>query len=283
MLLNFYLFFIVLTSTALLISWIKHSHNFIKRSIILLVLLHVVCLALWGGIYTFSLLISMILLSGVYELAKQYSPSPFLGILYTAVFLGVLFLFIPYFIYLIPLFLLVSIYSFRGSSRQIFHYSFFILFSFFILGISAVSLIELYRLNSNHLILLLLLIQLNDAFALVGGSLYGKWHIFPKISPKKTLEGYLSGGVMMIVGIVILHTFIPVIKGNDLWQDGILFLYLFFFANAGDLLFSSIKRKLDIKDFSSFLPGHGGILDRFGNIFFAAPGWYILIDRGIIW
>jgi phosphatidate cytidylyltransferase len=53
-------------------------------------------------------------------------------------------------------------------------------------------------------------------------------------------------------------------------------------GNAGDLLFSSLKRKLDIKDFGSILPGHGGVLDRFDNILFVSPTLFLLIRLGLI-
>lgn len=104
------------------------------------------------------------------------------------------------------------------------------------------------------------------------GSLFGMHKIAPKISPRKTWEGAI-GGFMISYAVVtlILHvkkTFMPLLLGLTIT------LFITTIAFFGDLFESWLKRKAGIKDTSSLLPGHGGLLDRFDSILFLAPLFY---------
>ena len=117
---------------------------------------------------------------------------------------------------------------------------------------------------------------LTDTFALVFGSLIGKNKLAPKISPKKTVEGLLGGVFMGTFGATAFY--ITVINPNIslvllIIITGILCLV----GQLGDLVFSSIKRYYQIKDFSDIIPGHGGILDRFDSLIFVTLAFIILI------
>lgn len=92
-----------------------------------------------------------------------------------------------------------------------------------------------------------------DAFSQFFGQLFGKQALLKKISPNKTIEG--STGGLLICILTSFCTFGSVWKG----------CYIAFFALAGDLLASFVKRKAGIKDFSRLLPGQGGVLDRFDS------------------
>ena len=105
--------------------------------------------------------------------------------------------------------------------------------------------------------------------------LFGKTHLFPNTSPNKTLEGYLLGSNGIVLALVLLHIYIPVIH-THLVQDIVLFGGVFTLGNAGDLIFSCLKRKLDTKDFGTLLPGHGGMLDRFDSILNMAPFFFFM-------
>ncbi|MBT5830677.1 MAG: phosphatidate cytidylyltransferase, partial [Candidatus Latescibacteria bacterium] len=133
-----------------------------------------------------------------------------------------------------------------------------------------------------YIIMILWLLQLNDIFGLLFGKKFGKTHPFKTISPNKSIEGYLFGGVGIAMGIFLLHTYIPVLTAWMPYRALILFALFFVMGNTGDLLFSSLKRKLGIKDFSNILPGHGGVLDRFDNILFVAPTVYFLVWLGVL-
>ncbi len=117
---------------------------------------------------------------------------------------------------------------------------------------------------------------LNDIFAYFVGVLLGKHKMNPRVSPKKTWEGFIGGIVLsslftMIFAIICEKCFnIPLIPGNlDLahWYN-ILFasLLISFSAVLGDLMFSLIKRSYNIKDYGNIFPGHGGVLDRFDSL-----------------
>lgn len=122
---------------------------------------------------------------------------------------------------------------------------------------------------------------LTDTFAYFTGRFFGKRHLAPKISPNKTVEGAvggLFGGIvsMLIYGLII--GFInPGLEINFL-NLGILGFLSAIFAQMGDLSLSLIKRETGIKDFGSFIPGHGGILDRIDSIIFVAPVTYYFLS-----
>ncbi len=116
--------------------------------------------------------------------------------------------------------------------------------------------------------LLLSCIWANDTFAYLGGSFFGRTKIFPTISPNKTWEGTLFG-VLMTVFLGIVFSFF--IKEISLVK-GILFaLSAGIMGTFGDAAESQLKRWANVKDSGQLMPGHGGALDRFDSLLFAAP------------
>jgi phosphatidate cytidylyltransferase len=114
-------------------------------------------------------------------------------------------------------------------------------------------------------------IWINDTMAYVVGSLIGKTP-FSKISPKKTWEGTAGGAILCVVVMSLLAYFIPVTKAVVSIADvAIIAAICAIFGTAGDLLESKIKRLADVKDSGSFMPGHGGFLDRFDSLLVATP------------
>ncbi|MDR0905536.1 MAG: phosphatidate cytidylyltransferase [Oscillospiraceae bacterium] len=116
-----------------------------------------------------------------------------------------------------------------------------------------------------------------DAGAYFVGVTIGKHHIFPKISPKKSLEGFI-GGIVIGTAAVVLYWFIlsrviPAGTNFELHYGTAIICGLCgaVATEAGDLLFSWIKRRLGIKDYGSIIPGHGGMLDRFDSMVLCAP------------
>ncbi len=116
---------------------------------------------------------------------------------------------------------------------------------------------------------------INDAYAFFVGILFGKHKLNPRISPKKTWEGFIGGCILTTI-TGILFAFIadwcnvPLLKGIlDIkhWYFCVLFsLIISIVSVLGDFMFSAIKRYFNVKDFSNILPGHGGLLDRFDSV-----------------
>ena len=118
-------------------------------------------------------------------------------------------------------------------------------------------------------------VVLCDTFAYFIGSTFGR-HRYSNISPNKTIEGGIAGLIAAILTSTILwHYF-----GNQRYGalTGLLMGILAgIFAQAGDLIVSLIKRYFKTKDSSDLIPGHGGVLDRFGSLFFAAPVFGLMV------
>jgi len=115
---------------------------------------------------------------------------------------------------------------------------------------------------------LLLLTWLNDTGAYMVGSIWGKTPLLPRISPKKTWEGSLGGGVITFITAIILYLTLNELSIID-WL--VLAAIVAVFASLGDLVESMLKRSQQIKDSGTLLPGHGGLLDRFDGFIFCLP------------
>jgi phosphatidate cytidylyltransferase len=110
-----------------------------------------------------------------------------------------------------------------------------------------------------------------DTTAYYTGKLFGKTKLCPKVSPKKTIEGSL-GGVLGSTLITLLFGFIMEKNYNimPLGNYAIIGMLCGVLSQFGDLVASSVKRHVDVKDYSNLIPGHGGILDRFDSIIYSS-------------
>ena len=119
----------------------------------------------------------------------------------------------------------------------------------------------------------LILVIATDTGAYVSGLSFGKHPMAPKISPKKTWEGFAGSVVVALVAGILLAVFMI----DMTWYFGIVFgLTIVATATIGDLTESLIKRDLGIKDISTWLPGHGGFLDRLDSVLPSAGAAYVL-------
>ena len=116
---------------------------------------------------------------------------------------------------------------------------------------------------------------MNDTGAYLCGSLLGKHKLFPRISPGKSWEGSIGGGILVIAIAVLVWYLTEQYQLNQLGLSAIewagLGLTVVIFGTWGDLVESLIKRTLGIKDSGNILPGHGGMLDRFDSSLLAIP------------
>ena len=114
----------------------------------------------------------------------------------------------------------------------------------------------------------------NDTGAYCTGSLFGKHKLFPRISPAKSWEGSIGGGILVLIVASIMYYIESQgenLSGLNLIEWLGLGLVVVVFGTWGDLVESLLKRTLGIKDSGNILPGHGGILDRFDSSLMAIP------------
>lgn len=158
--------------------------------------------------------------------------------------------------------------------------------SVFIIGYIALlgsftSLILAGENGSARMVAFLLCVVANDTGGYAVGVLFGKHPLAPKLSPKKTWEG-LAGS--LAAAIAVGSALAVTILGVGWWVGAILGVAMVLFGTAGDLIESAIKRDVGIKDMSSILPGHGGVMDRLDSLLVAAaPAWlvmYLLVPGG---
>jgi phosphatidate cytidylyltransferase len=119
-------------------------------------------------------------------------------------------------------------------------------------------------------------IWINDTMAYIVGSLIGKTP-FSKISPKKTWEGTAGGAILCVLVIALLGAFIPVAKSIPVIHWAAIAAICAIFGTLGDLLESKLKRLANVKDSGSFMPGHGGFLDRFDSLLLASPAVWLYV------
>lgn len=167
-----------------------------------------------------------------------------------------------------------------------------ILISHIMIALPFASMCMLFAINKWLILAIFVLIWLNDTGAYLVGSLSaklpsGNHKMFPRVSPKKSWEG-LIGGIMLSIGagILLAHLgwFDLLAEKANVYVIGAVFaLVVSIFGTIGDLVESLMKRTIGVKDSGRFLPGHGGVLDRFDSILLAAPMALILITILLTW
>lgn len=128
--------------------------------------------------------------------------------------------------------------------------------------------------NPNILLGCFILVWVNDTFAYLIGKNFGKQKLFPSVSPKKTVEGFLGGLFFASVASAIIAKYSYTFNFTN-WL--ILAIVISVFGTIGDLIESKFKRQAGVKDSGIIMPGHGGLLDRLDSIIFAAPFIYLVI------
>lgn len=129
--------------------------------------------------------------------------------------------------------------------------------------------------GSIGLVLFLLFItQFNDVSQYIWGKLFGRNKIIPKVSPNKTWEGFLGA----IITITICSGFAAPLLTPLTFELGLIFGFIISVSGFfGDVVISSVKRDLEIKDSGKLIPGHGGILDRIDSLMYTAPLFFHMI------
>ncbi len=118
-----------------------------------------------------------------------------------------------------------------------------------------------------------ILLWTNDTFAYLSGRKFGKRKLWERLSPKKTWEGFIGGmAAAIIVSLLICSN-----CGWTMWDSIIVASIVAVAGTLGDLMESALKRKANVKDSGTLMPGHGGILDRFDGVMLSAPLVFIYL------
>lgn len=157
------------------------------------------------------------------------------------------------------------------SSKYIFLLGYIILPFIFITKIS----FGVNDYNPKIIIGLFVLIWTNDTFAYIVGKSIGKTKLFEKISPKKTIEGFVGGVVFAVFAGYLLSKYYIQPKPEFSQKSILIWVSMAVIVGVvgtiGDLIESKFKRVAGVKDSGSIMPGHGGILDRLDSVIFVAP------------
>ena len=124
-------------------------------------------------------------------------------------------------------------------------------------------------------LLLVATIVVSDTAQFYAGRLFGRRPLAPTISPKKTIEGAAGGVVLAPLFLALAGP--PVLPGSGRASLAALGLVIVVVGIGGDLFESRLKRIAGVKDSSSMIPGHGGILDRIDALLFATPAFYLYL------
>lgn len=229
-----------------------------------------------GGIY-FKIGMAVLSILSMYEILKLRKELPiFIKVIsYVLITLSVIFSDVS----LLPIILITMSVLLVFFDKSEYNVNDFTFVTAFLVLLSTVFTYFIYIRNEdvNILIYLLLITILTDTFALFGGKLFGKHKLIEKVSPKKTIEGFIIGSAFgtIIPSIYYIYMIDP---GANILTVIFMTLILSIIGQLGDLVFSSIKRYFNIKDFSNIMPGHGGILDRIDSITMVVLAYQIIIN-----
>lgn len=267
----------------------EKTHSFLVRLLSTIIMLAIGGGALWLGGWVLAALLVFISIVGSFELLRvfQLHKSPLAGITYGFVVIYDIMLYVQWDAWVLPFFilyllLLLTIYVIQFPKYDVKQMA-CTFFTFFYVAVSLGYIFQLRSMKQGGLFVVLILLCScgNDIFAYLVGILIGKHKMFPKLSPKKSVEGFI-GGILgaalcgFVYGLIFRHY---ADYGN--YNYPLMFSIICGIgalpAVVGDLAASAIKRNYNIKDYSNLIPGHGGIMDRFDSMIFTAPIVYYLV------
>lgn len=222
--------------------------------------------------YLFAL-VFMLYFSAQYELIKVYKLPLFVLPIIFLLFLPIQMLGFVYFGVVLLIFCSIITIAYNNRSEFVLPNWFMSLINACLLYSALLSaLLFGSEFGLDRALLLWLMVAVTDAAGYFFGRQFGRHKLLPKVSPKKTIEGFL--GALLTVSILVpiyFHGFSGLIL--------ILAVLIVVASVLGDLWFSLCKRVINIKDYSNLLPGHGGILDRVDGLVFALPTLYVFCKK----
>ena len=185
---------------------------------------------------------------------------------------------IDYRIAVLPfLLLIIPIVPYLNKDKYDIADALYLIGSVFFLGIAFNFLVTLRNMDLYLFIYLILITIMSDTFAHFFGTQVGKYKLCPKVSPNKTIEGFIGGTVAATFIGTMFFTAVFDFNGSILLII-LISLLLSVVGAIGDLVFSSIKRHYGVKDFGNIMPGHGGVLDRLDSVIFAGLALALVVS-----
>ncbi|MGN7478495.1 phosphatidate cytidylyltransferase [Solibacillus silvestris] len=164
---------------------------------------------------------------------------------------------------------LLLIYIVLVKNKMTFDEIGFILLGAFYVGLGFHYFIETRFSGVEYVVFVLLVVWTTDSGAYFVGRKLGKHKLWPEISPKKTIEGFVGGIVIAVCFAIAMQLIYPF--ASSWLQLIVVTIIASIIGQMGDLVESAIKRHYGVKDSGNILPGHGGILDRFDSLLFVVP------------
>lgn len=252
----------------------------LSRLIIGIILFLIVSFCIYKGGVALLLILTLISFGGIFEFCNAIKSR--LGEENFLPFLILTSLYLPFYYY-IPLtayetvlifvlfifILSITLFKIKSGIYWVFFFSFILLYIPFLLSFA----IEIRAWGWKPIFYLFFTVVIYDTFAFYIGKFFGKTKFFEKISPNKTLEGFVGGLSAVLFFNLVSFRF---------WEIPLISIPFFaviipLIAQMGDFFESYLKRSLEIKDFSNILLAHGGILDRIDSYLFALPVFYLIL------
>ncbi|MPM45120.1 hypothetical protein SDC9_91805 [bioreactor metagenome] len=276
-----------------------NSKDLFARTVTGIIYIAVILVGILGGKYSFISVFGVFLVIGLYEFYRMTEKNTSHAISKTFNMTSGFLIFLSAYLYLeniceialaitsITYLLILFASAIFINRKDILHAIIYSVFGqiYITMPLSVLMLISYqYQTLSNEyyyafVLAIFIFIWVNDTAAFVIGSLFGKRKFIERISPKKTVEGFMGGIGFSFLAAIILSNF---------FTDYSLIFWIGFgiiaalFGTLGDLFESLIKRTYEVKDSGTLIPGHGGILDRIDSLLIAIPAIYIYLAATLV-
>ncbi len=266
--------------------------DFAVRVVSAIVLVLIIVILLWWGAIPFTVGIALICFGGLWEFYSTFSKHGYKPAMLLSMAAGCAFPVIAYFLRdsqdLTPMVLALAFYVpllfawciFRPGSQSPTTDISVSLLGVVMVGFFLAHFVLMLGLDPGTPwtvpFTVIVMVWICDAVAYLAGSAIGRHKMAPRISPGKSWEGFLAGTAAVFIAAYVLYLTV----NRDWLSLGVameLAVIVCIFAPLGDLSESTVKRELGIKDMSSLIPGHGGIMDRFDSMFFTAAVCYYFL------
>lgn len=259
-----------------------------KQRIISAAVALVICipLVILGGIY-FKILAFILGIFSLWEIMNIKKSIPnymkyIVYLLFTIIYMnnfdlvGYTYYFDIKLLILVVLTLLLPLVIYHDNEKYNIDDAFYLIGSLLFLSIAFNSIVNIRDEGLSVIIYILLITFMTDTFAYFFGIKFGKHKLIPSVSPKKSIEGLIFGTLIGSICATLFYYYF--IGTGNIVLLGLFTVLLSFVGQFGDLIFSSIKRYYNQKDFSNIMPGHGGILDRLDSVILVSIVYIYLIE-----